>query len=173
MWCPYPNMTTTHGNVKLIKRSNKNLPEMFKNIGMVCFKKAIAKDPYIDRIKKEIQRSMSNPNVQAVYIVAHSYGGYVASNIALQLKGQPNSHKLVINTYASILLLTKEDMKGIKMKQYMNKNDVALRCVNVDLSGVTWLNTPIQKQNVIDEWKIHIDYPLDSIVDSLIKKLNS
>jgi len=172
LWCTYPNRTTKHGDVKLIQRSNKDLRLLITNIGMRCWKRQVIKDAYIKKILREIHRSISDPNVHGVYIIGHSYGGYVASEAVLEFKNDPNSHKLVVNTYASIYLLSKSAMRGIQMKQYMKKHDVALRCNEMDKSAVTWIDSKPRK-SIIDEWTIHMDYPMDAIVENLIKKLNS
>jgi hypothetical protein len=172
VWCTYPNRTTKHGDVKLIQRSNKDLGLLFKNVGMRCWKREVLKDAYIRRIIREIRSSISDPNVKQVYIIGHSYGGYVASEAVLEFKNDPNSHKLIVTTYASIYLLSKSDMRGIQMKQFMKRNDIAVRCNEMDKSAVTWINSK-PKKSIFDEWIIHIDYPIDSIVENLIKKLNS
>ena len=139
LWCTDPNRTTIHGDVKLIQRSNKSLTHLFMNIGLRCWKREQAKDSYVSRVIREIRKSLADPRVIHVYIIGHSYGGYVASEVVLTLKNDPNAHKLVVNTYASIYLLSKHQFQGIQMKQYMNKNDVSLRCSEMAKDGITWL----------------------------------
>jgi pimeloyl-ACP methyl ester carboxylesterase len=155
-----------------MQRSNKNLRHLFADIGMRCWKNEASKDAYVYRIISEIRTSMSNPGIHRVYIIGHSYGGYVASEAVLDLKKDPNSHKLVVDTYASIYILSKPEYNGIHMKQYMNIHDLAMRCNKIPKDAITWIR-PFKSKNLIDEWKIHMDYPLDSIVDNLIKRLNS
>jgi len=172
LWCTEPNRTTRHGNVKLIQRSNKSLTHLFMNIGLRCWKRQQVKDAYVSRVIRDIRKSLDDPSVVHVYVIGHSYGGYVASEVVLSLRDDPHVHKLIVNTYASIYLLGKMEFRGIQMKQYMNRDDIALRCNDMPKDGITWMNKK-KKHNMFDEWTIHLNYPLDSIVDSLIKKLNS
>jgi predicted lipase len=139
---------------------------------MRCWKSKESKDVYVYKVISEIRKSLSDPKVVGVYVIGHSYGGYVASEAVLDLKMDPSSHKLVVDTYASIYTLSRTQMNGVNMKQYMNRYDLALRCSNLNKTCITWM--PVGKhRNIIDEWKIHMDYPLDNIVNNLIKKLNT
>jgi pimeloyl-ACP methyl ester carboxylesterase len=167
-----PNKTTKHGYVKLIQRSNKNLRHLFTDIGMRCWKNEQSKDAYVYRVISEIRKSLSDQKVKGVYLIGHSYGGYVAAEAVLDLKKDPNSHKLVVDTYASIYILSRPDIGKVDMKQYMNRHDLALRCNKIPKDCITWTRRS-RSNNIIDEWKIHMDYPLDDIVNNLIKKLNT
>jgi predicted lipase len=148
------------------------MKQLFTDIGFQCWKNEQKKDLYIYRIISEIKKSLSNKTVINVYVVGHSYGGYVASEIVLKLSNNPNAHKLVVDTYASIYTLSRVQMNGVRMKQYMNKYDLALRCSKLNKTCIIWI--PVGKHhNIIDEWKIHMDYPLDYVLNNLIKKLNT
>ena len=171
LWCTVPNNSKIHGKVKVFQRSNKNLKNLLTDIGIKCWKNQESKDAYVNGIIRQIKKSMEDPNVIYVYVIGHSYGGYVASEAVLSLKNHHQSHKLHVNTYASIYLLPKAEYIPVYMKQYMNKGDLALRC-NSNRGDIIWRNTK-QSNNIIDEWKIHMNYPLDKILDHIIKKLNS
>ena len=172
MWCMLPNKTTRHGNVKLIQRSNKNIRHLLTDIGMKCWKDEKSKDVYVYRVISEIRKSLSDPKVKGVYVIGHSYGGYVASEAVIDLKKDPNSHKLVVNTYASIYILSRADIGQVYMKQYMNRHDLALRCNKIPKDCIIWTRRS-HSNNIIDEWMSHMDYPLVDIVNNLIKKLNT
>jgi hypothetical protein len=84
----------------------------------------------------------------------------------------PHAHKLNIITFGSIDVADPKDVSGIRIKQFMNRGDVALRCNQMSRTGITWLKRKKAK-NMIDEWKDHMDYPLNETRDHIIKRLNS
>jgi len=172
MGCMSGNRTKMYGNVKYFQRCNKNIMQLVTNIGIRCWKHQNNKDSYIRRMTREVKKSLDDPSVKSVHIIAHSYGGYVTSHVVQELCEHKNSYKLNVLTYGSIYVIDPKNIKKIRMKQYMNRGDVSLRCNVMSRTGITWMKKK-RAHNVFDEWKIHMDYPLDEVKNNIIKKLNS
>lgn len=172
MGCFEKDVRKRMGNVVYIQRCNKSIQNLATNIGMKCWKNENRKDIFVEKVIAEIKRSIQNPKVISVHIVAHSYGGLVSSEAARHLTQHPLAYKLNIITFGSIDIVDPRLVVGIKIKQYMNRGDVALRCNRMSRKGIIWLKHK-KVSNVIDEWKKHMEYPLNETRDSIIKRLNS
>jgi len=171
MGCFDKDIRKRMGNVVYIQRCNRSLQDLAQDIGFRCWKEENRDDKFVRRIVREIKNSMRKSAVKSVYIVAHSYGGMVSSEAARKLYSDPCAYKLHIITFGSIDVVPPKVVPGIKLKQYMNRADVALRC-NSSKTGIIWLDKK-KASNMIDEWRSHMEYPLNETRDHIIKTLNS
>jgi hypothetical protein len=166
--CMERNKTKWYGKVKYHLRSNKRIFQLVADIGLTCIARKNREDSYSRRIIHQVQKSIEHPDVDTVHIVAHSYGGFVTSQIINTLRSHPKKHKLYVITYGSIRLMEPHEYRGIRVRQYMNKGDLSMRCNQQTTKGVIWL-----KSNRFFETTRHMDYPLQETIDSIIKKLGS
>ena len=167
------NKQRVFGNVRLFHRRSKDIGQLVADIGVRCFMGQTKIDMFVRRMIREVRKSLEDDTVLTVYIIGHSYGGYVSSVIVKTLKDHPHAYKLDISTYGSIYVLEPKEHRGIRMRQYMHKGDVALRCNKLSRKGIKWIKNSKKSKNFIDEWKYHLSYDIQHKLDTLIKKLNS
>jgi len=86
---------------------------------------------YVNRIKNEILKDLSNNN--KVLVFGHSFGGLLLNKIAEKLNSNNNFNKnnLKIATFGSIYISNYNDVSNINIINYMGLNDVALRILKI------------------------------------------
>lgn len=114
--------------VKTFTVCNMSTGNTLKHIGKRCVLRSSQDTTYARMHQDAVEASLVDPDVTHVVVMGHSYGGFVASCIAEALNDHPYAHKLHVATYGAIQVAAPSAVRNINMVQFMNVNDVALRC---------------------------------------------
>ena len=121
--------TSRDGRATIIHVCNASVSNTIKHISRVCTRSSDAiKDPsYVRTQTACVQAAVEERTVDEVYVVGHSYGGFIAARICERLDTHRNAAKLRLFTFGSIYMA--RPMGNITtITQFMNMNDVAIRC---------------------------------------------
>lgn len=184
--------------IQEIEHCNPSAGKAFKHIALQCatpFGPRLTQ--YLERKKQIIIKSLTDPTVKKVYIAGHSYGGLVVNMLCKALKHHPEVRKkLYAITFGTIYRAKPVTLSGMRIKQYMYPNDVALRCQRIKLpsrnafngknninnvsQGIIWLplksNTLYKKPSravlwgTQTEWAIHNDYPIVPLIAKYVNE---
>jgi hypothetical protein len=120
-----------------------------------------------------------------IILIGHSYGGSVVARVAEMFHDIENSNSDIKNpnieifTMGSIYIPQKEKVSKIKIKHYMYKFDVALKCngISHDDKRITWMESNLKKPKftflgTYEQWETHNKYQ-NEILESLLPKNNN
>lgn len=177
-------------NIQEIGHCNPSISKSLKHVALQCvtpFGPRITQ--YLMRKKQSIIRSLQDPTVKRVYLVGHSYGGLAVNMLCKMLRNDPDAKKkLYAITFGTIYRAKPESLVGVRIKQYMYIDDVALRCQRIRIpmfnansfnsQGITWLKPrqPYKKPSRMvlwgtrNEWVIHNDYPVNTLTAKYIRE---
>jgi hypothetical protein len=177
---------------KYFSHCNPSLLKSIKHVALQCLSPFGPRLTKYLKMKKEVVRaSLADPTVKKVYIIGHSYGGLAVNMMCKMLKNDPNARKkLYAITFGTIYRAKPTTLAGMRIRQYMYPDDVALRCQRIQVparsvfnnrnnfnsQGFTWLKpTRVYKTprravvwGTRNEWKIHDDYPIAATVRKCI-----
>jgi pimeloyl-ACP methyl ester carboxylesterase len=168
-WIVDPEKKKKEGNIVYFNKCNSSFIGMVTNILDVCWKHKHPNLVYARKIARQVKKSIEDPNVEKVYMVGHSFGGFVCSITAQILNDHPRAHKLDIITYGSIMVIDPGTCPRVSLGQYMYKGDVSMRCIQ-NKEHVKWIKSPIHINNIIDSLRSHLSYPVRNDRSYLIKK---
>lgn len=151
--------TAAGGSVHISRMCNASVANTLKHIAKVCVRHSDAiKDPrYVHNQMAHVRAAIEDTTVCEVYVVGHSYGGFVAARICEGLDTHDGAAKIRLFTFGSIYMVRPLTTIAI-ITQFMNINDVALRCngAQVPSKGTRW-NTPYRlwDKEYSDEYHRH------------------
>lgn len=163
--------TKTIGNVKV-----HSLCAPFGQMSHEIFKSCMVHSPdttkYARKVTRLIKRQIEDKDTEHVFLLGHSFGGYVCSMVTQSLADHPYAHKLSIITYATIMPVDPSTCSRIHIQQYVYKGDISEKCIGSKNKFVTWLRNPTKK-SMFNPVTSHLKYPFKHTIDELVKRLNS
>ena len=169
--------TYKHIYVKCDPKQTRIVKDIFKS----CRNTLNVNNIFLQQMYNQINDLLNNEN--EVYIIGHSYGGSIASRLAMLLNNHKYANKLHIATTGSIYLIGKKEVNNIDFNQYMMPNDFALKCTNIkfdknlnnfdETNNVTWIPVPTDvtyNLTELNSWTIHKSY--ESFTNKLIENKN-
>ena len=168
-WIVDKETKETLGNVVYFNKCNASIMGMMKNIIQTCWKHSSSDLKYAYKIVRQVKKSIEDKEVEKVYMIGHSFGGFVCAIVAQSLCGHPQAHKLDIVTYGAIIIIDPATCPGVQFRQYMYRDDISLKCIE-NRQHITFLKNPIQINNILDSIRTHLSYPVYSDRAYLVKK---
>ena len=157
------------GNVVYYNKCNSSISGMVKNIFQSCWKHSPQDLDYAHKISRQVKKSIEDVDVERVYMIGHSFGGFVCAIVAQTLNDHQMAHKLDIITYGAIMTIDPGTCPRVSLLQYMYKGDVSMRCVQ-HKEHIKWIKSPVQINNILDAVRAHLSYPVENDRTFLVKK---
>jgi Lipase (class 3) len=168
-WAFSPEKKEHKGNVIFYNKCNKSMTGMMTNIFQTCWEHSAKDLKYARGVARQVKKSIEDSDVKRVYMIGHSFGGFVCSIVAQILNSHPMAHKLDIVTYGTIMAIDPGSCPGVSIRQYMYKGDISLQCVQ-NRQHIKWLKSPINIHNILDAVRAHMSYPFESDSAYLVKR---